>query len=163
MLFSRSELCTIVIVLSKLSWKRFLIQTSPNSLKIQNPHIFSWIIIFHTLWQTVLNFWWVNKYLNLLLFLSVSCQLTTTMIHVYFSILLCPLFLDATLIAALLQSYIFFSYSFRDSALVKINITKYSNLPAKGYGIIIWEKIYGSCVFNSWITYFLIFAQIYDF
>jgi len=75
-------------------------------------------------------------------------QLTTTMIHVYFSILLCPLFLDATLSTALPQSYIFFRYSFRDSALVKINI-KYSNLPAKGYGIIIREKIYGSRVFNS--------------
>jgi len=76
-------------------------------------------------------------------------QLTTTMNHVYFSIFLCPLFLDATLLAALPHSYIFFSYSFRDIALVKINITKYSNLPAKGYGIIIREKIYGSRVFNS--------------
>merc|ERR1712062_219484 len=69
-------------------------------------------------------------------------QLTIPMI-------LCSLFLDATLLAALLQSYIFFSHSFRDSALVKINITKYSNPPAKGYGIIIREKIYGSRVFNS--------------
>jgi len=76
-------------------------------------------------------------------------QLTIPMIHVYFSVFLCSLFLDATLLAALLQSYIFFSYSFRDSALVKINITKYSNLSAKGYGIIIREKIYGSRVLNS--------------
>merc|ERR1712079_130415 len=76
-------------------------------------------------------------------------QLTISMIHVYFSIFYAHCFLEATLLAALLQSYIFFSYSFRDSALVKINITKYSNLSAKGYGIIIREKIYGSRVLNS--------------